>query len=260
MSMWKSLLLVSVVALFAACSGSNSGQGSNASAKPAANAAPAEAVDPKAAAEAKASKDFQLYEQMRIKESYDLAAQLGGDIVKTYPDTAAAAKVKETLDDVRTKAKAQAESNRLAKLWAYTAVPEKGGMQYAASIESTPPLTPPGVTGKDAVHVHLIIRQHPAWGQNVYLMLDNEKFDCRSGCPTLPVSFDGEAAKPMKATIPPTGEPALFIDDDRTFIQRALRTKKVAIDVVLKSGGKKTLVFETGGLDMSHLPGATKKK
>ena len=140
------------------------------------------------------------------------------------------------------------------------AVPEKGGMQYAASIESTPPLSPAGVSGKDAVHVHLILRQHPAWGQNVYLMLDNEKFDCRSGCPTLPVSFDGESPKPMKATIPPTGEPALFIDDDRIFIQRILRTKKVAIDVALKSGGRKTLVFETGGLDMSHLPGAAKKK
>ncbi len=259
MSHRMSTFVVLIAALLAACSsGSNTGS----SAKPTATATTATdtAVDPKAAAEAKAQKDFQLYDQMRIKESYDLAAQLGGDIVKTYPDSAAAAKVKETLDNVRAKATAQAESNRLAKLWAYTAVPEKGGTQYAASIESTPPLTPAGVSGKDAVHVHLIIRQHPAWGQNVYMMLDNEKFDCRSGCPTLPVSFDGEPAKPMKATIPPTGEPALFIDDDRTFIQRVLRTKKVAIDVVLKGGGRKTLVFETGGLDMSHLPGATKKK
>ena len=257
MSRWMFAPVALIAALLAACSsGSNPGP----SAKPAANAAPAATADPKAAAEAKALKDFQLYDQMRIKESYDLAVPLGADIVKNYPDTAAAAKVKETLDDVRAKAAAQAESRRLAKLWAYTAVPEKGGMQYAASIESTPPLSPAGVTGKDAVHVHLILRQHPAWGQNVYLMLDNEKFDCRSGCPTLPVSFDGEPSKPMKATIPPTGEPALFIDDDRGFIQRMLRTKKVAIDVVLKSGGKKTLVFETGGLDMSHLPGAAKKK
>ncbi|MGH8123216.1 MAG: hypothetical protein ACREPT_10655, partial [Rudaea sp.] len=108
--------------------------------------------------------------------------------------------------------------------------------------------------------VHLILRQHPQWGQNVYLMLDNEKFDCRSGCPSLPVSFDGAPAQRMKATIPPTGEPALFIDDDKDFIAKILKTKSVAIDVVLKGEGRKTLVFETGGLDISKLPGTTKKK
>lgn len=214
----------------------------------------------KVATEAKATHDLQLYEQMRIKESYDVAAQLGAEIASKYPGTDAAAKVNATIADVRAKATAQAEAQRLARLWAYTAVPEKGGMQYAASIESTPPLAPAGLTGKDAKHAHLIVRQHPQWGQNVYLMLDNDKFDCRNGCPTLPVSFDGEPAKPMKATIPPTGEPALFIDDDRTFINRMLRTKRVAIDVVLKGDGKKKLVFETGGLDMTHLPGAAKKK
>jgi len=261
MSRWMFTLVVLTVVLLAGCSsGSNTGSSAKPAAQATGTAAAGAPTDPKAAAEAKALKDFQLYDQMRIKESYDLAVPLGADIVKNYPDTTAAAKVKETLDDVRAKATAQTESRRLAKLWAYTAVPEKGGMQYAASIESTPPLSPAGVSGKDAVHVHLILRQHPAWGQNVYLMLDNEKFDCRSGCPTLPVSFDGESPKPMKATIPPTGEPALFIDDDRIFIQRILRTKKVAIDVALKSGGRKTLVFETGGLDMSHLPGAAKKK
>ena len=253
--------IVLFAAVIAACS---QGSSSN-SAKPAsADAAPAANVDPaaaeKAATESKATHDLQLYEQMRIRESYDIAAQLGADIATKYPGTAAAAKVNETLADVRTKAKEQAEEQRLARLWAYTAVPEKGGMQYAASIESTPPLSPAGMTGKDARHAHLIIRQHPQWGQNVYLMLDNDKFDCRNGCPTLPVSFDGKTAKPMKATIPPTGEPALFIDDDRDLIHEILRTKRVEIDVVLKGEGHKKLVFETGGLDMSHLPGAQAKK
>jgi len=220
---------------------------------------PAAASD-NATTEAKATKEMQLYDQMRIKESFDLAVPLGEEIVAKYPGTAAAAKVGETLADVRAKAAALVETQRLARLWSYTAVPEKGGMQYAASIENTPPLTPSTVTGKDARRVHLIVRQHPQWGQNVYLILDNDKFDCRSGCPTLPVAFDHESPKPMKTTIPPTGEPALFIDDDKNFIARMLRTKRVAIDVVLASGGKKTLVFETGGLDISHLPGSGKKK
>ncbi|MEP6938506.1 MAG: hypothetical protein ABI846_01990 [Rudaea sp.] len=203
---------------------------------------------------------MQLYDQMRIKESYDLAVPLGDEIVAKYPGTPAAAKVKETLADVRAKAAAMVESLRLSRLWSYSAVPEKGGMQYAASIENTPPLTPATITGKDARRVHLIVRQHPQWGQNVYLILDNDTFDCRGGCPTLPVAFDSEPAKPMKATIPPTGEPALFLDDDKAFITRMLRTKRVAIDVVLRGGGRKTLVFETGGLDISHLPGSGRKK
>jgi hypothetical protein len=267
----RSSQLVSIIlcgAVIAGCSsGSNQNQGAAASAKPGqpiSATADAPGVDKaaadKVAIEAKATRDLQLYEQMRIRESYDLAAQLGADIASKYPGTDAAGKVNATLADVRAKATAQAEVQRLARMWAYSAAPEKGGMQYAASIESTPPLTPTSLTGRDAKRVHLIVRQHPAWGQNVYLMLDNEKFDCRDGCPTLAVAFDNEIAKPMRATIPPTGEPALFIEDDRTFINRMLHTKRVTIDVALKGDGKKKLVFETGGLDMSHLPGATKKK
>ena len=241
------------VVLVAACS--------NPSAPPAPAAAPAQdaAAAAKANAEAQAEKGVKLYEQMRASGSLDIAAQVGAEAVAKYPDSAAAAKIKETLTEVTAKAKEEGEARRLARLWAYTVTSVKGGTQYAGSIENNPPLTPPGLTGKDAKHVHLILRQHPEWGQTVYLILDNEKFNCKSGCKTLPVSFDGEPAKPWKATIPPTGEPALFIDDDKAFIARVLKTKKVAIDVVLAGDGKKTLVFETGGLDMSHLPNTTKK-
>jgi hypothetical protein len=254
--------LVLGASLVTACSsGTDSGGGAANKAAPDNAAANADAaVASKAATEAQANKNLQLYEQMRASQSWDLAAPLGSELVSKFPDSAAAAKVKETLDDVRAKATEQVESRRLARQWAYTVASVKGGTQYAASIENTPPLSPAGVVGKDSKHVHLILRQHPEWGQTVYLILDNDKFSCKTGCPSLPVSFDGEPAKLMKATIPPTGEPALFIDDDKGFIARILKTKKVAIDVVLTGDGKKTLVFETGGLDMSHLPNTTKKK
>ena len=248
-------MLSGVLALTACSSGSNSPSA------PAPAPAPAQdAAAVKANAEAQAEKGLKLYEQMRTNGSLDIAAQIGAETASKYPDSAAAAKIKETLTDVTAKAKEESEKRRLAGLWAYTVASVKGGTQYAASIENAPPLSPPGLTGRDAKHVHLILRQHPEWGQTVYLMLDNEKFNCKSGCKMLPISFDGEAAKPWKATIPPTGEPAIFIDDDQAFIARVLKTKKVAIDVVLLEQGKKTLVFETGGLDMSHLPNTTKKK
>ncbi|MBS0584156.1 MAG: hypothetical protein JSS42_13745 [Proteobacteria bacterium] len=251
-----SVSLAGALALAACSSGSNPPGAAAPAAAPAQDAAAAA----RANAEAQAGKGLKLYEQMRTSGSLDIAAQVGTETVTKYPDSAAAAKIKETLAEVTAKAKEDSEKRRLAGLWAYTVTSVKGGTQYAGSIENNPPLAPLGLTGKDAKHVHLILRQHPEWGQTVYLILDNEKFNCKSGCKTLPVSFDGEPARPWKATIPPTGEPALFIDDDKAFIARVLKTKKVAIDVVLVGEGKKTLQFETGGLDMSHLPNTTKKK
>lgn len=244
-----SILALGGFALAACSSGSN---GSS----PAANPAAADPGAAKATAAAQADKGLTLYEQMRASGSLDIAAQVGAETAAKFPDSAAAARIRETLADVTAKAKEQAEARRLARLWAYTVTPVKGGTQYAASIENTPPLAP---VGREARHVHLIVRQHPEWGQTVYLILDSEKFNCKSGCATLPVAFDGEPSKPWKATIPPTGEPALFIDDDKAFIARLSKTKQVAIDVVLAGEGRKTLVFETGGLDRSHLPNTTKQ-
>ncbi|HEX6832255.1 MAG TPA: hypothetical protein VF132_01870 [Rudaea sp.] len=239
---------VFVLLLLTACSGSNQG-GSN----PADTAARAPPVDPKAAIEAKAAKELALYDQMRTNRTYDLAATLGDELIRKYPDSASAAKAKETLEDVRAKATAQTEARRLARLWAYAASPEAGGTQYTAAIASKDPI------GIANAKVRLVLRQHPKWGQSVYLLLDNATFDCRKGCATLPVAFDDAPAQRMKAVIPPTGEPALFIDDDKGFIARMEKAKKVAITATLKNAGEKTFVFEVGGYDPAKLPEKPKK-
>ena len=246
---------LSAFALAACSSGSNAPSASAPVPPPAQDAAAAA----KAAADAQAEKNLKLYEQMRSSGSLDIAAQIGAEVVAKYPDSAAAAKIKETLADVTAKAKEEGETRRLARLWAYTVTPVKGGTQYAGSIENAPPLSPPGLTGKDAKHVHLILRQHPEWGQTVYLILDNEKFNCKSGCKTLLVSFDDEPAKPWKATIPPTGEPALFIDDDKNFIARLEKAKTVSIGVNIKDDGEQTVLFEVGGYDSAKLPNKPRK-
>ena len=217
-------------------------------------AAPAPVAKPAAASnEAAAAKELALYEQMRASQSWDLAASLGDEVVQKYPNTPAAAQVKQTLDDVRAKATAQRESRRLAKLWSYAAVPEAGGTQYTAAVESKEPLKA-GATAKDSERIRLVLRLHPKWGRSVYLLLDNAKFDCSKGCATLPVRFDDAVPQRMKATIPPTGEPALFIDDDKGFIARMQKAKTVAIDATIKGEGAKTFVFEVGGYDASKLP------
>lgn len=226
--------------LLAACSGGN--------APPPADAA----AVAKAANEAKATKQLALYEQMRASGSVDLAASLGSELVGKYPGTTAAAQVQKTLPDVRAKAMQKAESLRLARLWAYNAVPEAGGTQYTGAIDSRQALPP--AADKKARRIRLVLRQHPKWGQSVYLLLDNATFDCRKGCATLPVSFDEGKPEHMKATIPPTGEPALFIDDDKAFIARLRKAKTVAIDVTIKDIGEYKAVYEVGGFDASKLP------
>jgi len=233
-------------ALLGACSSS---------APPPAPAKPA--VEPNT--DSAAAKELVLYDQMRASQSWDLALSLGDEITHKYPAGAAATQVKQTLDEVRAKATTQRESRRVARLWAYAAVAEAGGTQYTAAVESKEPLKS-AASAKDAERIRLVLRDHPKWGRSVYLLLDNAKFDCSKGCATLPVRFDDAPAQRMKATIPPTGEPALFIDDDKGFSAKMLKARSVAIDATIKGEGAKTFVFEVGGYDATKLPAATKKK
>lgn len=207
-----------------------------------------------AAAEAAAAKEQKLYDQMRASGSWDVATTLGNEILQKYPGTKAAVAVRRSIDDVHKMAARKVEQRRLQRLWEYTAVKQDGGTQYAAAIPSERPL------GPDGARIRLVLRQHPKWGQSVYLLLDKARFDCRKGCATLPVSFDDGPAKHMKATIPPTGEPALFIDDDKGFVARMEKARTVAIGVNIKGVGEKTVTFEVGGYDPSKLPDKPGKK
>ena len=208
----------------------------------------------KADAEAKAAKLLALYEQMRTSGGNDLAARLGDELLAKYPATAAAAAVRKTLAGVHAQAAQKAETQRLAHLWVYTATPEAGGTQYAAAIPSKQTLN----TSAKGARIRLVLRQHPKWGQSVYLLLDNAAFDCRKGCATLAVRLDDAKPERMKATIPSGGEPALFIDDDKGFIAKMSRSKTVSIDITLKDGGDQTVAFEVGGYDASKMPNKPK--
>jgi hypothetical protein len=221
------------------------------------DAPPPPPPNPAATSDAAAAKELVLYDQMRASGSWELAASLGDEVAQKYPSSAAAATVHQTLDEVHAKAATERETRRLAKLWSYTAVPEAGGTQYAAAISSKDPLKS-APDPKAAERIQLVLRQHPQWGQNVYLLLDNATFDCRKGCATLAVRFDDAAVQRMKATIPPTGEPALFIDDDKAFIAKMGKARTVSIDATIKGEGTKTFVFEVGGFDPSSLPNPPK--
>lgn len=205
------------------------------------NAVPANQQD---ANTQQAGQKLKLYEQMLDDHRDDLAAPIGEEIVSDYPNTPAAAEVQKTLPGIQAKAKAKAESDRLAALWLYQTGMQSGGKQVSASIGSSKP------AGEAAVR--LILRRHSKWGQSVYLFGSGHGFVCKDQC-ELPMRFDGKPEK-WKAYLPKTGEPALFIKDDSRFIKAMQGARVIEMDVVTKDHGKETLTFEVGGYDPAKFP------
>lgn len=227
----RALALVLLAALPAACSRSTPP-----AASPAAPAAPA--------AETQGKKELELYRQLQQEKSYELAAPIGAEIVAKYPQSLAAKEVQETLADTTAKATALATRRRLERLWSYQSGKESGGTQNTASIYSGDPTES---------RVRLVLRRHSAWGQSVYLFGSGKGFECGKSC-TVGVRFDEQAPQRMKAYLPETGEPALFISDDKAFLERLGRAQKITIEVVEKGRGPRTLVFEVGGFEADKFP------
>lgn len=196
------------------------------------------------AAETQGKKELELYRQLQQEKSYELAAPIGAEIVAKYPQSLAAKEVHETLADTTAKATALSTRRRLERLWSYQSGKESGGTQNTASIYSGDPTE---------TRVRLVLRRHSAWGQSVYLFGNGKGFECAKSC-TIGVRFDEQPPRRMKAYLPETGEPALFISDDKAFLERLGSTQKIAIDVVEKDRGARTLVFEVGGFESGKFP------
>ncbi|SHE49977.1 hypothetical protein [Thermomonas hydrothermalis] len=169
-----------------------------------------------------------------------------------YPNSAAAARVRPRLDEVRAKAEAQAQQQRLAALWSYAEQPVgKDGQQRSASIYSKEPVD---TDGSGAHPVRLIFRDHPAWGRSAYLVLQAGDFDCYKGC-RLTVTLDGKAHV-LPGLRPKTDEAiAMFIEDWKGLWRLARSGQTLAITFPTRAVGRKTAVFEVGGLDPVRMPG-----
>lgn len=200
-------------------------------------AAPAAAA---AASEARANEALELYRQMLAEDAPELAAPIGEEIVRDYPDSEAAAEVRTSLDGVRERGEAETIRRRLAGLWSYQQDRLDHGAQSTASIYAE------GAGGND--RVRLILRRHSEWGFSVYLYEGGKGFDCRTPC-RVPVKVDGGEAEPLKAYLPPTGEPALMFEDEDGFMEILRRARTLDLDVLLAEGGPRTLHFEVGGFD-----------
>ena len=196
-----------------------------------------------------ANRQLATYRQMLQMKNDEMAAQLGEAIVKQFPASDAAKEVQQTLPDVEQRAKEVAEKRRLTGLWTYQVGPMEGGTQSTASLYSSRP-------GGDRA-VRLVLRRHTQWGESVFLFGASHGFVCKGNC-TLQAQFDGKP-HPLRAFLPTTGEPAIFIRDDKAFITAMEKTKRITINTEMQDGGKQELVFETGGYDPSKWQAVGKK-
>ena len=69
----------------------------------------------------------------------------------------------------------------------------------------------------------------------------------------MPATFDGKS-QPIPAYLPETGEPALFIKDEKSFIAKMTKTRRIVVDVQSRDSGKRTLTFDVGGYDATKFP------
>lgn len=206
-------------------------------------AATAAAVDA-----ARAANDFETYEQLRKLENFELAARYGRQILAKYPGTPGAASVQQTLGETETKAKTIGEKRRLQQLWTYQSGVESGGKQNTAAIYSS----------GDRERIRLILRRHVDWGQSAYLFGSGAGFECGKPC-TLTIRYDDGSPQRVAATLPTTGEPAIFIEDDAAFLARLQKSRVVVIEAMPKGGRRIALTYEVGGFDAAKFPPLAKK-
>ncbi|MBN8225723.1 MAG: hypothetical protein J0L89_13060 [Xanthomonadales bacterium] len=236
--MKHALLAIALVALLPACQGGDP-------------QAAAQAAAAQAAAQERAAEDMaRQFDDAVAAQNWHLAKGLGDVLLMDHPASAAAARIKPRLEEIRAKAEAEAQQRRLAALWSYGEEPVKGGTQLSAAIYSQEPVD---TDGGGAHPVRLIFRDHPDWGRSAYLVLEAGDFDCYGGC-RLKVTADGKTHA-LPGSRPRTDEAiAMFIDDHKALWKLAKASKQLSIEFPTKGVGRKTVDFEVGGLDARKLP------
>jgi len=208
---------------------------------------PKDATPPTTEASREAAEaDLARYRQSLATGDYVAAVATGQGILRAHPGTSAAEEVEHSLNEVKTKAAAEAEQQRLAALWAYQTGTESGGAQSAASIFAKDP-------GPDGERMRLILRRHAEWGTSAYLYAGRAGFSCSKPC-TVGLRFDDGPVERWRASKPATGEPALFIEDHERLAARIATADRLEIDVVLAERGPSSSLFEIGGFDPKRWP------
>lgn len=202
-----------------------------------------------AQAEALASERLANLKQMQAIGRDDLALNFADDLVQRYQGTKAAAEAAQLRDGLRAKVAANAEAQRLRSLWVYHDAEDSaaGGRVRSAYLYSSNTLGE-AEPGKQAPKARLVLRRHPQWGDDVYLLTDRGHFTCGSPC-TVQAQFDDAAPVSFPGKLPETGEPAIFVEDFVAIVSAIPSAKKVRFSVTLDDGSTHTPEFELGGYD-----------
>lgn len=212
----------------------------------------AEAAARAAEAEAKAAAGAAAFDEAVKQKNWALAKAQADILLHDHPDSQAARRVRAEYEVVAKTLEDNRESTRTAALWSYDTQGVTGGLQRAASIYAKDDVD---VDGKGPTKVRLIFRDHPSWGRSSYLVLQGGDFDCYRGC-RVQVKIDGGATKSLPGSRPDTDEAiAMFIEDHRALWKMAKDAKTLEIEFPVKDLGKRSALFEVGGLDPTRLPG-----
>ena len=201
------------------------------------------------AQEAEAAKNLAVYNDLRAKQSWEVATSIGKDLVARFPNSPQAAEVQQTLAETEAKSVEVKEQKRLVQLWTYQSGEESGGKQNTASIYSDEAVP-------EEQRVRLVLRRHSSWGQSAYLVSPGEGFECETEC-TLSVAVDDQPAEKIKAVLPETTDPAILIDDNKAFIEKLEQAGKISIELKQKGKEPQTVVFEVAGFDAAKFPEPT---
>ncbi len=199
--------------------------------------------------EAAAQKQLENYHQLKATGRADLALNIADHVLKNFPQTRAAAELKPDVEALRAQVGEERKMQRLKGLWVYHDEhdAEAGGRVRSAYIFAKEALGP-AKNGEPAPRGRLVLRRHPQWGDDVYLLSERGPFTCTSPC-RLVVHFDGAAPREVDGEIPETGEHAIFVKDFPHCAANLPGAQVVRIETTLKEAGPVTMEFEVGGYD-----------
>lgn len=189
-------------------------------------------------------------EQLRAAQNaglHEATVIYAQEIVQRFPASAEARQLSGELPALRATAEQQREDRRLSELWVYHAVEVEGGTQYTAYID--------GHTDQaSAPSLRLVLRRHPEWGQNVYLLVgEGTDFGCADNCDARLEFDDGPARGWELSRAEDTDPPAVFVEDDTAFFEAIASASVLRLSLPLAGDRVVDYRFEVGGYDPARM-------
>jgi hypothetical protein len=203
-------------------------------------------------AETEAAALLQHLDEAAANDRPDLARAFAEDLVTRFPQTAAGQAVTPRLPALREAADAELAARRLRELWTYHEVPEPetGGTVRTGYIYAV-------AGGPGEPEVRLVLRRHPGWGQSAYLLITGGDFACQGKCQMQMIADGGEPVRMVISRAENNVPPAVFIDDDPTFLKLMLEARQLELRVALAPSREASYAFEVAGFDLQRLGPAT---